>query len=266
MDGYRHTGPVNCDGKTAIVTGVNVCIGDRDVARGKKLAAELHGRTKFIECDTPKWDDQVRLFPNAGIIRQDDVFLYSGEYQEPEKPDLSTIDVNINGTLYTVKLSLHYVVKQNGQKLSSTQDDTCFVLIGSGAAFLDCLRIPQYSAAKWAIRGIMHSLRRTAYYYGSRVNIISPWYVKTKIMSEKAFAHVAEVGVQFAEAEDASRCLLRILSDASINGHSFFIAARKWASRGYMDLDLDDYPGNALIQEMQEDQMKSAPVSMGLFI
>ncbi|KAK9327191.1 hypothetical protein V1520DRAFT_349463 [Lipomyces starkeyi] len=302
MDGYRHTGPVNCDvdfdpsnlkGKTAIVTGayvralvaagVNVCIGDRDGAGGKKLAAELHGRTKFIECDTAKWDDQVRLFreaasfsptgkiayvvANAGIIRQDDVFSYSGEYQEPEKPDLSTIDVNINGTLYTVKLSLHYFVKQNGQKLSSTQDDTCIVLIGSGAAFLDCLRIPQYSATKWAMRGIMHSLRRTAYYYGSRVNIISPWwYVKTKIMSEQAFAHVAEVGVQFAEAEDAGRCLLRILSDASINGHSFFIAARKWASRGYMDLDLDDYPGNALIQEMQEDQMKSAPVSMGLFI
>ncbi|KAK9357456.1 hypothetical protein V1504DRAFT_442807 [Lipomyces starkeyi] len=284
MEGYRHTGPVNCDldfdpsnlkGKTAIVTGgangideayvralvasgVTVCIGDRDVAGGKKLVAELHGRTKFIECDAAKWDDQDRLFreaasfsptgkiayvvANAGIIRQDDVFSYS------------------------VKLSLHYFVKQNGQKPSSTQDDTCLVLIGSGAAFLDCLRIPQYSATKWAMRGIMHSLRRTAFYYGSRVNVISPWYVKTKIMSEEEFAHVAEVGVEFAEAEDAGQCLLRILSDASINGHSFFIAARKWASRGYVDLDLDDYPGNALIQEIQEDQVKSGPVSMGLFV
>ncbi|KAJ9647881.1 hypothetical protein H2199_001657 [Coniosporium tulheliwenetii] len=186
MEGYRHTGPVNCDvdfdpsnlkGKTAIVTGgangigeayvralvavgVTVCIGDRDVAGGKKLAAELPGITKFIECDTTKWDDQVRLFR---------------ENQEPEKPDLSTIDVNVKGTLYTVKLALHYFVKQNGQKPSSTQDDTCLVLIGSGAAFLDCLRIPQYSATKWAMRGIMHSLRRTAFYYGSRVNVISPW-------------------------------------------------------------------------------------------
>ncbi|KAK9319338.1 hypothetical protein V1517DRAFT_332903 [Lipomyces orientalis] len=52
----------------------------------------------------------------------------------------------------------------------------------------------------------------------------------------------------------------------SINGHSLFIAARKWASRGYMDLDLEDYPGNALIQEVQENQVKSAPVSMGLFV
>lgn len=33
-----------------------------------------------------------------------------------------------------------------------------------------------------------------------------------------------------------------------------------------MDLDLEDYPGNALVREMQEDQMKSAPVSLGLFV
>ncbi|KAK9243104.1 hypothetical protein V1506DRAFT_555652 [Lipomyces tetrasporus] len=293
VDSRRIRDPVNCDvdfdpsnlkGKTAIVTGgangigeayvraqvaagVTVCIGDCDVAGGKKLAAELHGRTKFIECDTAKWDDQIAyVVANAGVIRQDDVFSYSGENQEPEKPDLSTIDININGTLYTVKLSLHYFVKQNGQETSSIQEDTCLVLIGSGAAFLDCPRIPQYSATKWAMRGIMHSLRRTAFYYGSRVNVISPWYVKTKIMSEEAFAHVVAMGVQLAEAEDAGQCLLRILSDATINGHSFFIAARKWASRGYVDLDLDDYRGNALIQEVQEDQMKSAPASMGLFV
>ncbi|KAK9234286.1 hypothetical protein V1525DRAFT_413577 [Lipomyces kononenkoae] len=307
MEGYKHTGPVNCNlefdpsslkGKTAIVTGgangigeayvralvavgVTVCVGDLDVAKGKKLEAEIPG-IKFIQCDITKWDDQVRLFreaasfsptgkiayvvANAGIIRQDDVFLNSGENQGPAKPDLSTIDVNIKGTLYTVKLSLHYFVKQNGETPSSMQEDTCLVLIGSGAAFLDCPRIPQYSATKWAMRGIMHSLRRTAFYYGSRVNVISPWYVKTNILSEEDFAHVTEMGVQLAEAEDAGQCLLRILSDTSINGHSFFITARKWSAQGYMDLDLDDYLGNDLLLEIQEDQVKSAPVSMGLFV
>ena len=72
--------------------------------------------------------------------------------------------------------------------------------------------------------------------------------------------------MEFAEAEDAGQCLLRILSDSKINGHSFFISARKWASRGYIDLDLDDYPGNELVQEIQMDQMRHAPVSKGLFI
>lgn len=85
------------------------------------------------------------------------------------------MDVNVTGTLYTTKLATHYFVKQNGHASSKAQEDTCLILIGSGAAFLDCLRIPQYSASKWAMRGIMHALRRTAYHYGSRVNVISPW-------------------------------------------------------------------------------------------
>ena len=98
-----------------------------------------------------------------------------GDDVEPKKPKLRTIDVNITGTLYTTKLASHYYIKQNGQKPSASQEDTCLILIGSGAAFLDCLRVPQYSATKWAMRGIMHALRRTAHYYGSRVNVISPW-------------------------------------------------------------------------------------------
>lgn len=148
-------------------------------------------RTKFFPCDVTKWSDQVYLFrqavlfsltgrishviANAGIHRLDEVFSYSGDDQEPEEPDLSVIDVNIRGTLYTAKLAAHYFIRQNGTEASQKQEDSSLVLIGSGAAFLDCPRSPQYSASKWAMRGIMHSLRRTAHFYGSRVNIISPW-------------------------------------------------------------------------------------------
>lgn len=72
--------------------------------------------------------------------------------------------------------------------------------------------------------------------------------------------------MQLAEAEDAGQCLLHILSDASINGRSLFIAPRKWAPRGYLDLDLEEYPGNDLIQEIQVDQIKPAPVHLGAFL
>lgn len=95
----------------------------------------------------------------------------------PQKPNLKTIDVNLNGVLYTTKLCLHHFIKQNGHTFSKQQEDTCLILIGSGAAFLDVARTPQYEATKWAVRGIMHSLRRTTHFYGSRVNTISPWYV-----------------------------------------------------------------------------------------
>jgi NAD(P)-dependent dehydrogenase (short-subunit alcohol dehydrogenase family) len=150
----------------------------------------LH-RTKFVLCNTGNWEDQVDLFreatalsltgrisyvvANAGIHRVDEVFQQPNTDGEPEKPDLSIVDINIKGPLFTAKLAAHYFIRQNGQTPTPNQEDTCLILIGSGAAFLDCPRAPQYSASKWAMRGIMHSLRRTAYYYGSRVNMISPW-------------------------------------------------------------------------------------------
>ena len=146
-------------------------------------------RTKFVKCDTASWDDQVALFStaarfsdsgkidfvvaNAGITKKDEVFAY--DPSGPRKPDLKIIDVNIKGPLYTSKLAMHYFVAQNGESQSATQEDTCLVLISSGAGFLDCPRAPQYQASKYGMRGIMHSMRRSAHHYGSRVNIIAPW-------------------------------------------------------------------------------------------
>ncbi|KFY43575.1 hypothetical protein V495_03872 [Pseudogymnoascus sp. VKM F-4514 (FW-929)] len=305
MAGYQMSTPIDCEkaldtlnlkGKTAIVTGgangigeayvkalsaagVNVCIGDMDSDRGTKLASSLRS-AKFVKCDVSKWDDQVRLFSeaasftgkvdyvvaNAGICPEDQVFSFAGKDKEPTEPNLKAIDVNLKGTLYTTKLAMHYFIKQNGEKPSPQQEDTCLVLIGSGAAFLDCPRGPVYPSTKWGVRGIMHTLRRTAFYHGTRVNLISPWYVKTSILSTEAFAHVESRGVQFAEAQDAGNALLRLLSDVTINGRSLFVSARKWAPAGYLDLDIDDYPGNELIQEIQVAQMAGAPVEEGLFV
>lgn len=72
--------------------------------------------------------------------------------------------------------------------------------------------------------------------------------------------------MEFAQAEDAGATLLRLLSDRTINGRSLFVSPRKWASKGYLDLDVDDYPGNELIQEIQVDQMRAAPAKDGLFV
>lgn len=213
----------------------------------------------------------------------------TGKEQGPQKPDLKIIDVNLKGTLYTSKLAMHYFISQNGAQTHVDQEDTCLIVISSGSGFLDVPRTPEYSSTKWAVRGIMHSLRRTAFYHGSRVNVISPWcvngpaayleghvwrylnlqillfrYIRTKILTKEAYDKIQNSGVDFASAEDAGECALRILSDTSINGRSFFVCARKWAARGYLDLNIEDYPESSLIQEIQEDQMRNAPVELGL--
>ncbi|KAK2123496.1 hypothetical protein NOF04DRAFT_1373076 [Fusarium oxysporum II5] len=289
MPPYHISLPVNCDidfnkdpiaGKVAIVTGAKVIIGDKNAIAAGKLTSELTG-SKFVQCDATVWEDQVRLFKeaahlsssgkihyviaNAGMTKEDQTFTFDGKGQEPQKPDLQVIDVNLKGALYTSKLAMHYFVSQNGTEVNKDQEDTCLILISSGAGFLDVPRSPEYSSTKWAVRGIMHALRRTAFYYGSRVNVIAPWYIRTGILSRDQFDQVEKSGVEFATAEDAGECALRILSDTSINGRTLFVCARKWATRGYMDLNIEDYP-ESLIQEIQEDQMRNAPVDLGLFL
>ncbi|KAF2168453.1 hypothetical protein M409DRAFT_65432 [Zasmidium cellare ATCC 36951] len=284
--------PLNCArevdtsvfaGKTAVVTGgasglseayvralaaasVAVVIADVDPVRGSQLSSQLTN-TRFVHCDVRKWEDQVRVFEEAAKFSRTGRLHYvvTNAGDGPAKPDLITIDINLQGTLFTTKLATHYFIKQNGTTQSNDQEDTCLVLIGSGAAFLDCPRGPCYQATKWASRGIMHSLRRTSHFHGSRVNMISPWYVQTNILTPEAFDHVRRSGVDLASAEDGGRCLLRILSDRSINGRSLFLSPKKWASSGYIDLDIDEYMGNERLQEIQADQIKSAPIELGLF-
>lgn len=113
-----------------------------------------------------------------------DANMESGPDSIPKEPELDIIDVNVRGALYTAKLAMHYFVKLNGSTPSPHQVDTCLILIGSGAAFLDCPRGPQYQCSKWGMRGVMHSLRRTTGFYGSRVNVLSPWYITKSISYE----------------------------------------------------------------------------------
>jgi hypothetical protein len=77
---------------------------------------------------------------------------------------------------------------------------------------------------------------------------------------------VQSSGVSFASLEDGGKLLLRLMADSSINGRQMFLAPRKWASGGYLDLDLDDFGEGTFLAEVQEDQMKGAPVEEGLFL
>lgn len=52
---------------------------------------------------------------------------------EPTKPNLNIVKVNMEGTMYTWKLAVHYFRKQ-----PDTEDrDRCFIITGSMVAFID---------------------------------------------------------------------------------------------------------------------------------
>lgn len=85
------------------------------------------------------------------------------------------------------------------------------------------------------------------------------------MLPANTFRNVEDFGVGLARPEDGGQLLLSILSNSSINGRFLFLSPDKWALRGYIDLDVDDYHDD-LLQEIQADQLKGPSVSKGLFL
>src|SRR6187402_2603874 len=93
---------------------------------------------------------------------------------EPEEPSLNILNVNMVGVLYTVKLALFYFRKQSAAS-ENRQLDQNLIFTGSMAGYIDVPGAPQYTASKYALRGLLKSLRRSELQYNIRVNYIAPW-------------------------------------------------------------------------------------------
>jgi NAD(P)-dependent dehydrogenase (short-subunit alcohol dehydrogenase family) len=176
--------------RSFVSAGAFVTFGDLAEERAQALVSELgDDKVAFVECDTRVWGDQASLFKtasekspsrgvdivfaNAGISGRDSVFNDQSDPAtgEPVKPDLTILETNLVGVMYTTKLALHYFSRQQG----GLDRDRCLIITSSIAGYADHNGAPQYSSAKFGIRGMMRSLRQVLPKQKARVNIISPW-------------------------------------------------------------------------------------------
>lgn len=163
------------------------------VCNEKENPLTSHTNSSNQHCDVLSFSSQLNLFKtalsrspshtidivlaNAGIGTRDEVFTQGATHvtpdgdEEPLEPDLSTLQVNITGVAYTVKLALFYLPKQP----TASGRDRCLIITGSLASYLDHLGHPQYNASKMAVRGMMKSLRHSMPKDGMRVNLLAPW-------------------------------------------------------------------------------------------
>jgi NAD(P)-dependent dehydrogenase (short-subunit alcohol dehydrogenase family) len=180
--------------RSFVAAGSFVTFGDLAEDRGHALVSELgQDKVAFVKCDTRVWEDQASLFKtaserspsrgvdivlaNAGITGLDSVFQDQSDpiTGEPVKPNLAIVETNLIGALYTTKLALHYFSRQP----EGPGRDRCLLMTSSIAGYADHNGAPQYSAAKYGVRGMMRSLRQVLPKQNARVNVISPWYVIT---------------------------------------------------------------------------------------
>ncbi|OAL34483.1 hypothetical protein AYO20_06326 [Fonsecaea nubica] len=243
--------PTNLEGKGVVITGgackgdgAHVTFGDLDEESGTKLEAELAPNAKFVHCDVTSWEDQLALFKlalsssprksidvvvaNAGISGPDDAFTIE-DTDEPVKPQLKIVNIDLLGVMYTMKLARHYFVKHP----LDASHDRCLIVNASLVGFLDVPGIPQYMASKWG-------------------------YVATTILSPTVQEYCKSKEIVFAEAQDAAGAWIKIASDPSINGRSFGIVPRDAAPQGYMDLGKDDYADGEYLDELQEILLRTS--------
>jgi NADP-dependent 3-hydroxy acid dehydrogenase YdfG len=130
--------------------------------RGEKAAAAL-SNTKFHQADVRNYQRLATVFDhifkaskrldfvfaNAGAAEYSNFFPPSSETGIPPEPDISLVDINLNGVLYTSYLAIHYF----RQSPEETKGERNLVLTASIGGLYPCLLTPVYSATKRKLRG-----------------------------------------------------------------------------------------------------------------
>ncbi|EXJ73105.1 uncharacterized protein A1O5_04254 [Cladophialophora psammophila CBS 110553] len=235
--------------------GANVIIGDINEKAGTELVARIRQSTgnqnhHFIPLDVTSWPSQAaffkqaaRLSPHGGI---DHVMANAGIADAPEqlvfedppdyarmddgpppKPAMRTLDINLNGVMYTTHLAISYLSRNPGSekcqvgKHSGTRDRH-LILVASIAGLAGLAGQPLYAAAKHGVVGLFRTLRLTTpLKSGIRVNMINPYFVDTPILGPLGAFVMAGGGM--ATVKSVVEATSRLVADQGIIGRALVI-------------------------------------------
>ncbi|KAK9241932.1 hypothetical protein V1506DRAFT_569282 [Lipomyces tetrasporus] len=190
----------------------------------------------YLHCDVTDWQSQVNFFKQASKLSPlggiDAVVANVGvadvkakcnepenlDIEDPPKPDMRVLDVNLVGVLYTTHLALFYLPRnpvsepadpnKSTSKIEESPRDRHLLLIDFAANL--------YGAAKHGVLGLFRSLRITVFPKGVRVNIICPYFVDTGILTPPGRMLLA--GTNLAGSS--------LMADSRISGRSFVVGPR----------------------------------------
>ncbi|KAH7374301.1 hypothetical protein BKA66DRAFT_172149 [Pyrenochaeta sp. MPI-SDFR-AT-0127] len=188
----------------------HVFIADRDVGAAQKFADEYnpttgpapgHPTLHYAECDTTSWTSQLAAFrkaldvldgrldfiaPIAGIAERKWLPFPSETLTSDEfsKPDLSVIDVDLTGVLYTIALGVQQFRRQDAVAWEGGWTGKGKIGLVASICGIYCVpSLPVYTAAKHAIVGLTRSYGALLVAEGITVNAVAPNVVRTAISS-----------------------------------------------------------------------------------
>ncbi|KAJ5774831.1 glucose 1-dehydrogenase [Penicillium paradoxum] len=183
--------------------GIKVFIADRDAARAAATAQEINGAYAVV--DVSSWDSQAAAFQQAldQFGRVDYVLAGAGIGENQwipdntatsgfEKPQLSVIDVNVTGMLYTVSLAVQHFRRQ---PLNEHGSRGKVIITGSVCGIYCCPGLPIYTTSKHAVTGLVRSWGKALPSEGITLNSVNPNVIRTNISTAEFYDSLEAEGL-----------------------------------------------------------------------
>ncbi|OAL38857.1 hypothetical protein AYO20_02063 [Fonsecaea nubica] len=223
--------------------GANVVIADLEHTRyaAKAVAAALPHPEKalFVPADILDWQQMRAVFEktverfgrvdvvvaNAGtmesamVLDLDDTEA-DGSPKEPREA-YKVIDVNLKGTLNTLKLAMHYM-----NKTATAANPGSIILIASTSGYFGSTGVAAYIASKHGVVGLLRAAQVEAKKRGNiRVNGVAPAFTPTAITAEYS-QRWKETGLESNTVQDVAGVIAQTAVDARLKGACVLVAGK----------------------------------------
>ncbi|ERT03346.1 short chain dehydrogenase/reductase [Sporothrix schenckii 1099-18] len=228
--------------------GANVVIADlasaRTAATETLIPSLAHPeRAVFVPVDILNWADMQALFKtavatfgrvdvvvaNAGIMETApvldmDAVDAAGDLLESREA-FKVLDVNIKGTLNTIRLGIHTMrhnERRNQAKDADADADNglsagSIVLVASTSGYFGGTSVAGYITSKHGVVGLLRSCRATATQHGIRINAVAPFFTPTHITASYADAWQA-AGLEANTPRDVAGVIAQQALNTQVTG------------------------------------------------
>ncbi|KAI1075943.1 15-hydroxyprostaglandin dehydrogenase [Whalleya microplaca] len=184
-------------GHRITVVDVNV---DSGLTAVSEVSAQYPQATlSFKKCDVSSWQEQATVFKeiyqehgaidivmaNAGISEQGATSLALTDEEEPSQPRLKVLDINLTGTIYSVKLAMHYMRKNAANP--STGSRGSIICTASNAGLYPFPVAPLYSASKGGVIMLVRSVAKILESVNIQINALAPAVLESNIAPKDLF-------------------------------------------------------------------------------